>query len=214
MLMLHLRLDTIDSNGISFESAGSGLQSHVMSKPMNNLRLFVALYPTHEAARAMMKALEKLELPPHRPTPREQIHMTLQFIGDTPENELEATLESIERSAAGLGAFSLTALRLISLPEGRVARLVAAETDGPAAMMEIQRRLAHRLARNVRERAGDRFRPHLTLCRFKKPMAMPPLDHALAPLKFDVDRIVLMRSTLDPQGARHHEVATFQLSAS
>ena len=185
-----------------------------MSKPVNNLRLFVALYPTHEAARGMLKAMEKLQLPPHRATPREQIHMTLQFIGDTPQNDLESTKESIERSAAGLGAFGLSAHRLISLPEGRVARLVAAETDAPPAMMEMQRRLAHRLARSVRERAGDRFRPHLTLCRFKRPTAMPPIDQALGPLRFNIDRIVLMRSTLDPQGAKHHEVASFALGAT
>jgi 2'-5' RNA ligase len=40
---------------------------------------------------------------------------------------------------------------------------------------------------------------------------MTPLDHALPGHSFSVERLVLMRSTLHPDGARHHEMETFPL---
>lgn len=186
----------------------------MMTKPAANMRMFVAAYPSHESGRAMLKAAEKLSLPPHRMLPREQVHLTLQFIGDVPANELDSVTESVERSAAGLAAFMLTPTRLISLPERGPARLVAAETDAPAALMELQRRLAHRLASDAREKDDRPYRPHLTLCRFRSPARGVMVDVPLNAPAFVVDRIALMRSTLKADGAQHHEVANFALEPS
>jgi 2'-5' RNA ligase len=181
-----------------------------MTRPAN-LRLFVAIHPPHEIAQGFLKATDSLNLPPHRPTPREQVHLTLQFIGDTPARKLESTIESMQRAVAGLPAFQLVPLRLITLPPRGPARLVAAQTSAPPALLEIHRRLATRLARNVRGKDEERFRPHLTLSRFRSPVSGFVIDQALELPAFSVDRIVLMRSTLAPDGAQHHEVASFAL---
>jgi 2'-5' RNA ligase len=182
-----------------------------MSKPASDLRLFVAAYPSHESARSMAKALERLKLPPHKPTPREQIHLTLQFIGDVPQRELDETIESVQRAASGLEPFTLTPQRLITLPERGPARLIAAESDAPATLMELQRRLAVRLARNIREKDDRPFRPHLTLCRFRSPARGVTMDQPLAADAFEVSQILLMRSVLMPSGARHEEVSAQKL---
>jgi 2'-5' RNA ligase len=180
-----------------------------MSKPTANLRLFVAIYPPPALAAAMLEALAGLQLPPHRPTLAEQVHLTLQFIGDTPSRELEQTLESVRRAAGGLSAFALAPARLIHLPQRGPARLVAAQTDAPATLLELHRRLVARLARpgSVRGRKDERFRPHLTLCRFRSPTRGVALDQALTLPPFPVARIALMRSTLSAEHATHHEVA-------
>lgn len=182
-----------------------------MAKPTANLRLFVAAYPPAESARAMLSALEPLALPPHRVTLLEQLHLTLQFIGDTPQTQMDATIESVQRAAAGLKAFQLTPRRLITLPERGPTRLVAVETDAPATLLELQRRLAMRLARNVREKPGDRYRPHLTLCRFRSPTRGVKIDQEFALEPFPIDRIRLMCSTLSSNGAQHVEVMAWEL---
>jgi RNA 2',3'-cyclic 3'-phosphodiesterase len=178
---------------------------------MANLRLFVAIYPPPEVADAMLHALSALVLPPSRATPGEQVHLTLQFIGDTPAKGLDAAIESVQRAAAGLVAFALSPWRLIRLPERGPARLIAMETDAPPTLLELHRRLVVRLARNVKDRNAERFRPHLTLCRFKSPASGVIVDHATNVPAFDVRRVMLMRSTLGPQGATHHEVASCTL---
>lgn len=179
-----------------------------MAHESKGLRLFVAVYPPAATAQALLDQVQTLDLPPHRTVAAEQVHLTLQFIGDVDPRQLDDTIESVQRSAAGLHAFELTMQQLIVLPQRGRARLIAAETDQPPTLMEIQRRLAHRLARSPRDRPGDRFLPHMTLLRFRTPPKFK-LDAARAAITsqpFAVQSIVLMRSTLRPDGAVHKTV--------
>lgn len=162
----------------------------------------------------MLGAIERLDLPEHRAVPREQVHLTLHFIGVTEPREVDRTLETVRRAAGGLAEFLLAPERLITLPERPPTRLVAAETDRPPVLLEVQRRLASRLARTPRRHAGDRFRPHLTLCRFRKPAHGCALDEPLEADPFPVRGVALMSSTLTPDGARHRELAACPFAAS
>lgn len=178
------------------------------------LRLFVAAYPPTVLVAQWSEHVQRLDLPPHRDTPREQVHLTLQFIGDTPVAKLDETKESIDRATGGLGGFSLAAQELITLPERGPARLVAIETDVPPTLLELQRRLATRLAHNVRRHPSKQFRPHLTLCRFKTPTRIEPLNEPREDEPFAVRELFLMKSVLKPTGAEHGVVHTFPLDSS
>ncbi len=153
----------------------------------------------------MLRLLDGTALPEHRATPVELVHMTLQFIGDRHERELDDVIESMERSAAGIGGFTLTPRAIVSLPERGPARLAALETDAPGGLMEIQRRLAHRLADPSRRSRGG-FLPHLTLCRFTKEERMERIEKVVEMDPFAVGEIRLMRSVLRPGGAEHRVV--------
>jgi RNA 2',3'-cyclic 3'-phosphodiesterase len=180
-----------------------------MAKSATSLRLFVAAYPPADVQRWLVNRLRKLDLPPHKPTELEQVHLTLQFIGDVEQRELARTVESVHRAAGGLEAFVLRPHTLISLPQRGAARLVAAACDAPPALLELQRRLAWRLADPSR-RARETFLPHLTLCRFP-PRMIEPLEMAVACDAFEVERVMLMRSSLRPRGVRHELVEAVQL---
>lgn len=183
-----------------------------MSRPVSNLRLFVAAYPPLDVARELLARLNSLELPRRsKPVALEQVHLTLQFIGDTPAGEMDSTTESVERSAAGLPSFTLNLKELIALPERGPKRLIAAETDAPATLIELHDRLVRRLSRKARDKASDRFRPHMTLCRFASPVREFKINAAALSGSFLVDRIALMRSTLWHGGATHQEVAMIAL---
>lgn len=199
-----------------------------MSRPTANLRLFVAAYPPPDAARAMLLALDAMDLPPHRATPAEQVHLTIHFIGDRPVRDMDHVVESFRRAAGGLEPFTLTPDALIALPSRGRPRLIALRTDAPAALLELQRRLAIRFARKSRRDAADRFLPHFTLCRFPEGGATAPnavRTPAVTPLNtlgepggaagapFEVRRVFLMRSTLSPGGATHHRVEEAALGA-
>ncbi|MFN0132539.1 MAG: RNA 2',3'-cyclic phosphodiesterase [Phycisphaerales bacterium] len=176
------------------------------------LRLFVAIYPPLETRRAMVRTIKDLDPPPdprHRATPVEHVHLTAHFIGETDPRQLADVVESVRRSAAGLNDFLLTPRRLITLPQRGRPRLIALETDTPPELLEIHRRLAHRLARPGRGR--DHFLPHLTLGRFN-PAANP--QPAEWPVRLDawiVREIVLVRSVLRREGADHATVETVPL---
>jgi RNA 2',3'-cyclic 3'-phosphodiesterase len=178
------------------------------------LRLFVAAYPPADAANAMLGALAALEPapdPPHRRTPVDQVHLTLQFIGGVDERSLPVVIESVKRSVSGLAAFELTPRRLVSFPERGTPRLIAMETDAPPELLEVQRRLALRLARQPRRAAGDKFRPHLTLARFSGLAHPERVDQPVELAPFRVGEVMLMRSRLHSDGARHVELGRASL---
>lgn len=176
-------------------------------------RLFVAVYPPPEAARRLLELLEQLSLPPHTPAPAEQVHMTLQFIGDTARQRLAEVTESVQRSTAGLSAFFLKPVAIRTLPRKGSPRLVAIETDAPPALLEIHRRLVHRLARNPREESVKEFLPHLTLLRFKPGATCRGITAPANLAPFEIAEVRLMRSRLKPGGAVHETVAAFALAS-
>lgn len=196
------------------------------------LRLFVAIYPPREVAAQMLGAA-RLHLHEHAAryegaaaqfVAPEQVHLTLHFLGNVPARGLPETIESIDRAKKGLHAFSLSPGAIVALPPSsrHKPRLIAIETDAPADLLELQRRLAQRFARPARERPGDRFVPHLTLARFKwsgggEPLVRPAWRGSIelppAPAPFDVAEFHLVKSVLHPDGARHQSVAKWPLVA-
>lgn len=185
-----------------------------MTRPTANLRLFVAAYPPPAVVEAMLAAAGRIELPAHRPVPATQVHLTLLFIGDRPTAQMDETIESVRRSAAGLEPFALRPEALIALPERGPRRLVAAQLDAPATLLEVQRRLARRLARPPRSGRERPWLPHCTLLRFRSPWrTRDGFDEPLEGIDpFPVESIRLMRSTLHPDGARHEVVAEVALA--
>mgnify|MGYP006284530867 CR=1 FL=1 len=180
-----------------------------MPKPARALRLFVAAYPPAETADALREACRSLDLPDHRLTPTEQIHLTVHFIGETPVNKIEEAEEKIAHAIGGLPPTTLHPVRLIRLPERGRARLIAAECEAGPSLLEVQRRLAQRFAGRVRAKPGDKYLPHLTLCRFRPPSRIEEIAHRLDLPPFEVREIRLMRSRLDPGGAVHEPVRSF-----
>jgi len=196
---------------VSDATPGKGPRKRSREKKQRPLRLFVAVYPPPELAAAMQAASDAPGLPPHRAVPVEQIHLTLLFIGDTDPKALDRAKESVELAAKGIEAFELTPTRLISLPEKKPPRLIAAETDAPPPLLELHRRLARSLLPSPRKDPADRYRPHMTLRRFRDAAAGFRIDPALDVEPFAVDRICLMRSVLRPEGAEHREVLAVPL---
>lgn len=175
------------------------------------MRLFVAVYPTPEAAKALLAALRGAKLPAHRLVPADQVHLTLRFIGSVPADELVLYAEGVGSAAEGMACFSLAPQKLIALPPHRPARLIAAEVDLPVELRQLHDRVSARIPAE-REESG-RFLPHMTLCRFKEPARVPPIEAALRVAPFAVSEIALVRSTLGPGGAVHERVESFALSA-
>ncbi|MBL1217612.1 MAG: RNA 2',3'-cyclic phosphodiesterase [Planctomycetes bacterium] len=180
----------------------------------DSIRLFVGIYPPQDVAESLLAALDRVDVDPdsYRVTRMEQLHMTVHFIGQTAPRKVEDVLESLHRAKKGLSGFHLQVEHLLTLPEaGPPPRLIAAETDSPGQLRELQSRLARRFARSSRARPGNRFRPHLTLCRFRPAARVTDVDRferALDGLPaFDVKSIRLMKSVLHPKGARHEVVA-------
>ena len=178
-------------------------------------RLFIAI-DLPDAVKDDLLRLRENDLPPARWTRREALHLTLRFIGDTPNKQARAYQRALEQvSAAG---FDLRIGGVGQFPVDDRPRVIWAGVDNTPALRALRDASGHALASAGFRLERRRFHPHITLMRFKKPprrgMAgrwlRAHLDFHVAP--FPVREFVLYESDLRPTGAVYTKRAVFALT--
>jgi 2'-5' RNA ligase len=180
------------------------------------MRAFLALPMPDDTAEAMLRIQSRL--PTGRAVPEENLHLTLAFLGDVPEavlaaldEELCATrLPAVRVAFGGLGTFA-------EMERGLVFAEVRADPDLATLQSRVER-IARMVGADLPRR---RFRPHVTLTRANRQPKGPARDRMAAALGTPVDipgftarELVLYRSTLGPDGARHDALAAYPLVPS
>lgn len=135
------------------------------------------------------------------------IHLTARFLGDSDETLIGRLCESIDRVAARSAIASLTFDALGAFPTSARPRVIWAGLTGNIGLL---RATVDLLEREVCELGfppeHKAFHPHLTLGRVRQPRGTAGLMAAAQRLRaaaapFSLDRLVLFRSTLTPQGS-------------
>jgi RNA 2',3'-cyclic 3'-phosphodiesterase len=151
----------------------------------------------------------------------DRVHLTLHFLGHLPVSKVEELPARLEPAVASHQRFSLTAAGVGAFPQLRRARVLWAGISGQGTtrLTALQADLGRELKQAGLE-ADDRFHPHLTLARVRKPLraeARPALDawdrqwHDAPFGEFSVEAVRLMRSQLGGGPARYTTLATFGL---
>jgi 2'-5' RNA ligase len=160
-------------------------------------RLFVAIWPPEELLERLMD-LERPKDPGVKWVPRENLHITLRFLGDADVDEVRERLDDVllPMATALLGpAFDLRAERSIMLP--------VAGVDELAEVVEQ----AVRGVGTANERR--RFVGHLTVARLGKNARPDRSVGRLFEASFEVDEIALVTSTLSERGSIYETVETW-----
>lgn len=139
-------------------------------------------------------------------TPPENLHLTLRFLGDTPEELLDPLSRALDAIAAGAPSFELELGGAGAYPEARTARVLwVGLVDADRKL----RRLRNQVEAAVRglgwKREGRPFQPHLTLARLRRPTRLPAGGwiETVPRCGFAVKEVALIRSTLKPAGAEY-----------
>jgi 2'-5' RNA ligase len=183
------------------------------------VRLFVAIpLPPDVAARA--SAILPTALPALRRVKPENLHLTLAFLGETPEGRLPDVGTAAEEAAKTVPPFTLSFDGVGQFPERGRPRVVWLGVGAGASSLQ---RLGESLHHHLRS-AGLDFedRPlaaHLTLARVEEDATGPETRTITAALRsldiprleLEVGEIVVVQSTLTPQGARYARRAGVQL---
>jgi len=96
-----------------------------------------------------------------RVTRRENLHMTLAFLGEIAPDRVPVLRELLRRHLAGAGDWDLSC-RALGLFPGRILYLAP---EAPESLLEAQASLAGALRREGFSLEDRPFRPHVTLCR-------------------------------------------------
>jgi len=140
---------------------------------------------------------------------KENLHLTLQFLGNAEEPEVARLVNNMQRELAGCSSFRLTMNGLGFFPDKRRPRVLWAGVSGNLPLLQqLHKRVqkANLLSGFPAERRA--FSPHLTLARLRSGTepglflsAVNKLNSSIAQLgEFDVDSVDLMKSILSREG--------------
>jgi len=178
------------------------------------MRLFVAL--TIPDAVAAPLALTQSGVPGARWTSREQMHITLRFIGEVDGREVSAIDDALATIVAP--AFSLT-LKDVGQFGGRNPNALWAGVAHNEALFHLQRKVESALQRVGVPAETRKYTPHLTLAHLKGAARGRIVDwladHALyASIPFDVHGFILYSSHLTPNGSLYRAEKAYRLRSA
>jgi 2'-5' RNA ligase len=150
-----------------------------------------------------------------RPVPAEALHVTLAFLGSRDQADVEAIAAATTAAAHGMAAPLLEPGELAALPRRRPRVIALDLTDREGQAAALQSAVGAALADAAGyEPEARRFRPHVTVARVRKGAHPAPRAPVRAPVRpFTAPEVVLLRSELDPGGARYTALSTAVLRA-
>jgi 2'-5' RNA ligase len=133
----------------------------------------------------------------------DSIHLTLKFLGDIDENNLETIREGLEKISSQHSPFEMKLDSLGAFPSVRKARVIWAgvETD-IMALRKLAASIDDLSAIYCIAKESRPFTAHITLARLREP-SMINLNARVQEIAFMVDKMHLYKSDLTPKGARY-----------
>ncbi len=184
------------------------------------MRLFIAIaLPPNLAARA--SEILPTSLPALRRVKPENFHLTLAFLGQTPDERLGEVSETAREAAASVSRFALTFDRAGRFPDrGRPRVVWLGVAEGAASVLELGEGVYAGLRRRGLHFEDRPQSPHLTLARVAEDASAAAArtvgaaldDLTIGSLRFEVSEIAVVQSVLSPKGARYTALATVPLA--
>ncbi|GHA77103.1 RNA 2',3'-cyclic phosphodiesterase [Pontibacter akesuensis] len=163
----------------------------------DTIRLFVAAILPPDVQNTLQQHLQPYTHPAIRFLPVQNLHLTLFFIGNVPQEQLTSITHRVQEVAQRHQPFILDLEQLEPGPNRRQPRLLwarfAANPTFEALSYELSAALAQQPAKKLKPI------PHVTLARFKKDKPVPadlPVVELDAPLQLPVPEIALWQSEL------------------
>jgi 2'-5' RNA ligase len=174
------------------------------------IRSFIAISLPDSVLHAIGKAQETLERFGFdiRWVRKERIHLTLKFLGDIEESDVERVGSAVKRAAVGTLPFTLRGAGIGVFPDLKRPRVVWTGLSGETQpLFDLQKKLEAELAQIGFPEERRPFKGHLTLGRVKGRLDRLRFGDALKKVEgfetepFQATSVILFQSTLRSDGA-------------
>ena len=177
------------------------------------MRLFVGLDLPGEIKEILFPLLK--DLPAGKPSTPLQLHLTLFFIGEVPENRLKEILEAL--NAIQSQAMELNLIGVGCFPTPRRPRIIWAGLTAPNKLLELKTKVDRALENLGFPVEKRKFHPHITLARIKKPHPKGVTEYlarhsAFQSRPFLLREFQLYQSQLTPKGSVYTKIKIFPLT--
>ena len=179
---------------------------------MTSIRTFIAVEldaPMRDALAGLQEHIRRALDPPMRWVKPEGMHLTLKFLGQTPEDLVPSIADALDAAARRSRPFTIELGEPGGFPNIRRPRVLWAAVRGDLDALADLRQNVEEMVAPLGFPTEDRaFRPHLTLGRASGDVRIAPERWEAADLKADaagqtVRHVALVKSDLGPGGARY-----------
>jgi 2'-5' RNA ligase len=184
------------------------------------MRLFIGIDPGEDVRERLERVLVHLRACAHlKWSPMYNLHMTLKFIGEWPEDKLPQ-LETALRSISPRAAIPAEVKGLGWYPNPHHPRVFWAGVQAGDTLAALVQDIEAAMAPLGMAKEARPFNAHLTLARIKEPAPLQPLRKAIAQLEsvdfgsLLVDRFYLYRSQPGSAGSIYTKLSQYPLQAS
>jgi 2'-5' RNA ligase len=176
-------------------------------------RLFVAIDLPEEIKNAV-EGIADRDLAGARWVPREQLHLTLRFIGDADEKIFQS-VKNVLGSVRGTPLL-LTMKGVGHFPPGREPRVLWVGMEESGHLRDLQNKIEQSIINAGIAADERRFSPHITIARLREtPLAevasLEGMQRQFSAGPFSVEEFYLYSSTLTREGAIHRREAAYRL---
>lgn len=186
------------------------------------MRLFIATNFPGVVLRDLNDRVVKLRprLPPASWVREETQHLTLAFLGEQPEANVDAVTPALTKALSAIPAFEARLHGSGFFPNPRHARVGWVGLDPEEKFVRLAEAVRQIVAQHGVTLDGGEFKGHLTLMRIRDPWPPASIDLFTKTLRdyastpFTVDSVTLFSSQLSPKGAIHTVRQLYPLGGS
>ena len=184
------------------------------------MRLFFAVDFTDAVKNEVQRAIDRITIdtPPWRWVAPANLHMTIKFLGESPEESIASLSRCAEEVVGRFAPFSIRLGGLGGFPDLKKPRVLFYRVEeGGGSLIALAKALDQNLSTRMNILPEKRpFKAHVTVARIKQPIdfrsvdalgSAPPVDAGQ-----EVEKLVLVESRLGPQGAKYYHLKEFALA--
>ncbi len=178
----------------------------------NTTRLFIAAPLPEELKQYLSEQASLYQDEAIRPIPLENLHLTLFFIGNVPEEQLSSIKQVTQHIASQSAAFDLRLEAIEPGPKQRSPRLVWARFESSALFEQLSQSLTQALSSAPPD--TRKAIPHITLARFRKDRPAPrnlPVVEPEQSVTLQVREIAVWHSELASPHPRYRILESYPL---
>jgi len=179
------------------------------------IRAFFAVELSPDVRKRLARAMSLLPLAAARAkaVARDNLHITMHFLGDIADAEVMTAHDAANRAAADVAPFEVTIGEIVCVPpEGKLRMLWASVADSDGRLADLYARLGEQLGPEGFRVDHRPFTPHVTLARFRSPPRDDSVQQAVAAAvtsfgRVTVEELVLYSSQLAKGGPIYSPLA-------
>jgi 2'-5' RNA ligase len=187
----------------------------------NRHRIFIAINLPENIKETLFSYHFKWPDLPARWTKKDNLHITLLFLGYLKSEQLSKLFEMVKKIFSRHRAFSLILNKIVYAPKNqKIPKMIWVEIKESQTLTELQEDIENNLADLFSSRLFNQkgyYRPHITLARLRQwefkmiePEERPDINEEIN-LKFEVKSIEIMESHLKRKGPEYSILQSFSL---